>query len=101
SMHLPFDGTQAACGSCGQSGQPACDPATCPTRWDVLTDTATDFLTQHGTVARMGVAFYPALSDATITDPLDGEVHRIRAVPQRRVVVRGREGHVDGARRGE
>jgi len=72
SMHLPFDGTQAACGSCGQSGQPACDPATCPTRWDVLTDTATDFLSQHGTVARMGVAFYPALSDATITDPGSG-----------------------------
>src|SRR6185312_4307719 len=61
SMHLPFDGAQAAC-----------DPATCPTRWDVLTDTATDFLTQHGTVARMGVAFYPALSDATITDPGSG-----------------------------
>jgi hypothetical protein len=69
SMHLPFDPTQPACGSCGQPGQPACDPATCPTRWDALTSTATDFLTQHGTVARMGVAFYPALSDATITDP--------------------------------
>ena len=60
SMHLPFDPTQPACGSCGQAGQPACDPATCPTRWDTLTSTASDFLTQHGTVARMGVAFYPA-----------------------------------------
>jgi hypothetical protein len=72
SMHLPFDPTQAACGSCGQPGQPSCDPATCPTRWDVLTSTASDFLTKHGTVARMGVAFYPALSDATITDPGTG-----------------------------
>ena len=30
SMRLPFDPTPAACGSCGQSGQPSCDPATCP-----------------------------------------------------------------------
>ena len=27
SMRLPFDPTQAACGSCGQTGQPSCDPA--------------------------------------------------------------------------
>jgi hypothetical protein len=72
SMRLPFDDTLAACGSCGQSGQPSCDPATCPSRWDVLTSTATDFLSQNGTVARMGVAFYPSLSDATITDPGSG-----------------------------
>jgi hypothetical protein len=73
SMRLPFDPTQAACatpgGTCGQVGQPSCDPATCPSRWDVLTSTADTFLSQHGTVARMGVAFYPSLSDATITDP--------------------------------
>jgi hypothetical protein len=69
SMRLPFDPTPAACGTCGQTGQPSCDPATCPSRWDVLTSTATDFMTQDGTVARMGVAFYPALSDATIVDP--------------------------------
>jgi hypothetical protein len=72
SMKLPFDATLAACGSCGQSGQPACDSSTCPTRWDVLTDTATDFLSSSGKTARMGVAFYPALSDATITDPGSG-----------------------------
>lgn len=72
SMHLPFDDTLPACGSCGQTGQPACDPDTCPTRWDVLTSVSTDFLTQHGTVARMGVSFFPALSDATITDPGSG-----------------------------
>jgi hypothetical protein len=35
----------------------------------VLTSTADTFLSQHGTVARMGVAFYPSLSDATINDP--------------------------------
>jgi len=69
SMRLPFDPTPAACGTCGQTGQPSCDPATCPSRWDVLTSTATDFLSQNGTVARMGVAFYPALSGATILDP--------------------------------
>ncbi|HZJ54593.1 MAG TPA: adventurous gliding motility lipoprotein CglB [Myxococcaceae bacterium] len=72
SMRLPFDPTPAACGTCGQTGQPSCDPATCPSRWDVLTSTASDFLSQHGTVARMGVAFYPSLSDATITDPGSG-----------------------------
>jgi hypothetical protein len=72
SMHLPFDATPAACGSCGQSGQPACDPSTCPTRWDTLTETATAFLSSSGKTARMGVAFYPALSDATITDPGSG-----------------------------
>jgi hypothetical protein len=72
SMRLPFDGTQAACGTCGQTGQPSCDPNTCPSRWDVLTSTASSFLSQHGTVARMGVAFYPSLSDATITDPGSG-----------------------------
>jgi len=72
SMNLPFDPTQAACGSCGQSGQPACDPVACPTRWDTLIGTADDFLTKHGTVARMGVAFFPSLSTATITDPGSG-----------------------------
>jgi hypothetical protein len=69
SMRLPFDSTLAACGTCGQTGQPNCDPTACPSRWDVLTSTADTFLSQHGTVARMGVAFYPSLSDATITDP--------------------------------
>jgi len=69
SMRLPFDPTPAACGTCGQTGQPNCDPVSCPSRWDVLTSTASSFLSQHGTVARMGVAFYPSLSDATITDP--------------------------------
>ena len=69
SMRLPFDPTPAACGTCGQTGQPNCDPTSCPSRWDVLTSTASSFLSQHGTVARMGVAFYPSLSGATITDP--------------------------------
>ena len=73
SMRLPFDPTPAACGSCGQTGQPSCDPNTCPSRWDVLTTTADDFLTQHGTVARLGVAFYPSLSGANITDPGSGQ----------------------------
>ena len=69
SMRLPFDPTLAACGSCGQTGQPSCDPVACPSRWDTLTSTATDFLTNHGTVARMGVAFYPSLTGANIIDP--------------------------------
>ncbi|MGZ6134024.1 MAG: adventurous gliding motility lipoprotein CglB [Myxococcaceae bacterium] len=73
SMRLPFDPTPAACGSRGQTGQPSCDPNTCPSRWDVLTTTADDFLTQHGTVARLGVAFYPSLSGANITDPGSGQ----------------------------
>jgi hypothetical protein len=72
SMRLPFDPTLAACGTCGQTGQPSCDPVACPSRWDVLTSTGSTFLSQHGTVARMGVAFYPSLSDATITDPGSG-----------------------------
>jgi len=73
SMRLPFDPTPAACGTCGQSGQPSCDPVACPSRWDVLTSTANDFLTQHGTVARMGVAFYPSLSGTNINDPGSGQ----------------------------
>ncbi|HZX43510.1 MAG TPA: adventurous gliding motility lipoprotein CglB [Myxococcaceae bacterium] len=73
SMRLPFDPTPAACGSCGQTGQPACDPVACPSRWDALTSTATTFLSQHGTVARMGVAFYPSLSGASIVDPGSGQ----------------------------
>jgi len=72
SMRLPFDPTPAACGTCGQTGQPNCDPNSCPSRWDVLTSTASSFLSQHGTVAKMGVAFYPSLSDATIDDPGSG-----------------------------
>ena len=72
-MRLPFDPTIAACGSCGQTGQPSCDPNTCPSRWDVLTSTADDFLTHNATVARLGVAFYPSLSGASINDPGSGQ----------------------------
>ena len=69
SMALPFDSTPPSCGSCGQSGQPACDPVTCPSRWQTLTTTMSAFLASNSRIARMGVAFYPQLTGATITDP--------------------------------
>jgi len=72
SMNLPFDGTLPACGTCGQSGQPACDPATCPSRWSTLSTTMSQFLADNATIARLGVAFYPQLTGATITDPTSG-----------------------------
>jgi hypothetical protein len=74
SMALPFDPTPPACGSCGQSGQPACNPTTCPSRWDTVSTTMSQFLADNATIARMGVAFYPQLSGATITDPSSGNL---------------------------
>ena len=71
SMAFPF-AAGSACGTCGQSGQPPCDPTTCPSRWDTLTTTMSSFLNSSATVARMGVAFFPSLSGATITDPTSG-----------------------------
>jgi hypothetical protein len=72
SMALPFDGSPPACGSCGQTGQPKCDPVACPSRWDTVTTTMSAFLSENDTLARMGVGFYPQLSDVTIADPSSG-----------------------------
>ena len=72
SMGLPFDPTGAACGSCGQAGQPPCDDTTCPSRWATVSTTMSQFLAGNATVARMGVAFFPQLSSATIADPTSG-----------------------------
>jgi len=72
SMGLPFDATGPTCGACGQVGQPPCDDTTCPTRWSTLSATMSPFLSANATVARMGVAFFPQLSSATIADPTSG-----------------------------
>ena len=50
SMALPFDSTPPSCGSCGQSGQPACDPVTCPSRWQTLTTTMSAFLASNSRI---------------------------------------------------
>jgi hypothetical protein len=72
SMALPFDSTPPSCGSCGQSGQPKCDPTTCPSRMDTVATTMSSFLADNATIARLGVAFYPQLTGATIADPTSG-----------------------------
>jgi len=72
SMNLPFDPTPPACGTCGQTGQPACNPSTCPSRWNTVSSTMTQFLADNATIARLGVAFYPQLTGSTITDPTSG-----------------------------
>jgi hypothetical protein len=59
SMDFPLDPTNAACPTgCAQTGQPKC-PAGCPTRWTELKSAMTQFLTTSGSVARMGLAFFP------------------------------------------
>jgi hypothetical protein len=80
SMALPFDPTPPACGNCGQNGQPACNPATCPSRWDTVESTMSTFLSTNATVARMGVAFYPQLTGATINDPTSGNASNFCSV---------------------
>ena len=92
SMRLPFDPTHRRLRLVRTDRPAVVRPGTCPSRWDVLTTTADDFLTQHGTVARLGVAFYPSLSGANITDPgqraaeqllRPGEQHRRSRCPAR------------------
>jgi len=80
SMALPFDPTPPACGTCGQTGQPACNPSTCPSRWDTVTTTMSQFLSTNATIARMGVAFYPQLTGSTITDPTSGNQSNFCAI---------------------
>lgn len=67
SMTLPTDPTDPDChtlpdgGICGQAGGQQCTPSVCPTRWSELEKAMDGFLTQNGTVARMGLAFFPDL----------------------------------------
>src|SRR5690242_18906765 len=59
SMDFPVDPTNANCpANCAQTGQPKC-PVGCPTRWTELKSAMTTFLTNSGSVARMGLAFFP------------------------------------------
>lgn len=67
SMNLPTDPGNSNCpANCGQAGQAQC-PATCPTRWTELQGAMSDFLTNNGDVARMGLAVYP-----NVTSPAYG-----------------------------
>jgi hypothetical protein len=43
---------------CGSSANP-CDTTKCPTRWSDLQDAMSSFLTESGTIARIGLATYP------------------------------------------
>src|SRR5262249_43558739 len=49
-----------------------CNPSTCPSRWNTVSSTMTQFLADNATIARLGVAFYPQLTGSTITDPTSG-----------------------------
>ena len=64
SMDEPADPSVPACGLpdggvCGVTGAPACPTNTCPTRWSSLQDAMGQFLTNSGTIARMGLGFFP------------------------------------------
>src|SRR5262245_60222745 len=67
SMNFAVDYGNPNCpANCGQTAAPACpvcpDPPNgtcCPTRWTDLKAAMRAFLTNSGTVARMGVSFFP------------------------------------------
>ncbi|HVE83648.1 MAG TPA: adventurous gliding motility lipoprotein CglB, partial [Myxococcales bacterium] len=68
SMKQAVDPFNSACdigaglpSKCGQTGQSLC-PASCPTRWGDLNTAMQSFLVNNGTVARFGLALYPASS---------------------------------------
>jgi hypothetical protein len=48
---------------CGQTGNPPC-PTNCPTRWADLRTAMTQFLGNNGSVARLGLAFFPVAACA-------------------------------------
>jgi hypothetical protein len=63
SMIDPMDSSNPGCRNnrgevCGVSTFP-CNTATCPTRWSALQEAMEDFLASSGSVARIGLAFYP------------------------------------------
>jgi hypothetical protein len=86
SMNDPVNPTLAACKSgtqtCGGNissagGGRACNTKTCPTRWSDLQDAMSSFLSESGTVGRIGLATYPDLqqgddcgSSSSISVPL-------------------------------
>ncbi|OJH37992.1 adventurous gliding motility lipoprotein CglB [Cystobacter ferrugineus] len=61
SMMSPVDSKLSACTVngeiCGEYNP--CDVTKCPTRWSALQDAMTSFLTESGTIARIGLATYP------------------------------------------
>jgi hypothetical protein len=68
SMDQPINPSLAACQSggsvCGPSTTP-CNVNTCPTRWSELKTAMNNFLTNSGTVGRMGLVFFPKASPCT------------------------------------
>jgi len=58
---------------CGQTLQPVC-PAGCPTRWGDLKAAMTQFLSNNGTVARLGAAIYPPSGACTATSAMAVDV---------------------------
>lgn len=61
SMTLPVDPTDSNCIVNGETcgGARPCDTTRCPTRWSTLQTTMSSFLSQHGTMARLGLGTYP------------------------------------------
>jgi hypothetical protein len=57
----PSDGgTPGPCGNSLSTTSPTCSPTNCPSRWDTVTTTATNFLTGgNAPNAQMGVSFFP------------------------------------------
>lgn len=82
SMDLPADRTDPDCTVdagvfCGEPSAPDCvtsGPNACATRWSELQGAMGEFLTNNGTVARMGLAVYPTNLRCGIT----GEEAQIR-----------------------
>ncbi|SEU32857.1 adventurous gliding motility lipoprotein CglB [Stigmatella erecta] len=62
-----FDGTPLPAGQeyCGQTSATACNTDLCPTRWSELQGAMSRFLSESGSVARMGLTTYPGPAAGT------------------------------------
>jgi hypothetical protein len=62
SMVDPMDPTDPDCTVNGErcGGTTPCDTTRCPTRWSTLQAAMSSFLSQYGTVARLGLGTYPS-----------------------------------------
>ncbi|WNG36732.1 adventurous gliding motility lipoprotein CglB [Archangium violaceum] len=74
SMTAPVNPSLPACKLsdgkvCGDSEQRPCNTAVCPTRWSELQGAMQDFLKSSGSLARFGLATYPAGNSLNSCDP--------------------------------
>jgi hypothetical protein len=72
SMTDPVDPSNPSCivggQTCGSATQP-CDTSRCPTRWSSLQAATASFLSQYGTVARLGLGTYPEAPESNSCGP--------------------------------